>query len=276
MKRLIVGLVVLAVADTGQADFVLIDSEYLEVTSKHETGILYDSSSVDVKQGARIDNLYVYNDANLNIFGGLLAGVSSYDTGNVTISGGDINGPLDSYGDSNVTVSGGNISRVTPYETSSVSISGGNIGFVTARGTSTVAVSGGHINGLLEPNDDSSVTIFGGTVARLIPRDDSNVDIFGVRIGDYVGVMRNATLTFHGYDFRAAAGLQLENETVLGDGLLNGKWADGTPWIIDIRYQESGATIQTAIIPEPSALILLLSGAVTLACFRRLRRRAPC
>ena len=69
-------------------------------------------------------------------------------------------------------------------------------------------------------------------------------------------------VTFDGYDFGATDGLTLDGNTVLGTGVLTGKWADGTAWTTTIEDHDPTATILA--VPEPAALSLLALGGLAL------------
>ncbi|KKM02169.1 hypothetical protein LCGC14_1785700 [marine sediment metagenome] len=234
MRRVILCAVVVMIADTGRADFILSGSEHLEVDSLHDVGILYDSSTANVVAGGRIASVYVNDAGGLINSGGAIAWLRAYDTGSVEFSAGTFN-KLDAYETSNVVISGGELyGSLSAYDGSSVIISGGELGSLSVEDNSTAEVSGG------------VVSILAG--------------------------LETSIVTFRGYDFRATAGLRLENDTVLGTGILTGKWFDKTPWIVDIR--QNRATIR--VVPEPSTLALLAMGAIGLLSYvwRQQKRRA--
>jgi len=117
-------VLVLAAASTVRADFILVDSQHLEVAVAHSTGVLYDSNTADVVSGGRITNAYVNDEALLQALGGYVGsggglwvynagevqiatggwvyGLSAYDTGEVHIAGGVVHGYLKAYGSSTV------------------------------------------------------------------------------------------------------------------------------------------------------------------------------
>ena len=227
--------IVLVIAGTGRADFVLLGNDHLEVASVHETGILYDSSTADVVVGGRITYAYVNNDSSITVFDGYVDTLKAYDA-------------------SSVDISGGSMGVVATFGASRTDIFDGDIYGVNACDTSSVVMSGGNISGYVSVFDDGSLDIFAGKVGRL--------NAYGTSI-----------TTFHGYDFRATNGLSLEGERVLSSGLLSGKWINGESWILRIaNYSPSSSTIRTAVIPEPSTFALLFMAAVSfLGCGWRWR-----
>ncbi len=93
MRCLIIDLalvVVLVGASTGRGDFILSDNQYLEVTSFHETGVLYDFSSADVKQGGNVTNLYVNDLSSLAVSGGYVHELYAYGDSSIDMSSGFI------------------------------------------------------------------------------------------------------------------------------------------------------------------------------------------
>jgi len=235
------------------ADFLLTGSDHLDVTSSHTTGILYNSSSVDILSGY-IDSLDAWNSSTVDIIGGTVSRLNAWNSSTVDITGGQVNGGL--------------ILR----DTSSVAISGGTInGYLSALGTSSVTITGGNFRDdhatYLVASYSSTVNISGGFVNVLLPNDTSRVTIFGGRVKQ-VTALGTSSITFCGYDFTCTEGMRLDGDKVLGTGELNGKWFDGTPWTTNVNVHDTGATILA--IPEPATLWLLALGGLAL-----LRRRRP-
>ncbi len=226
-------LVLLIVIGNAWGDFVLTGSDHLNVTSSHTTGILWDYSTADVKNGGSVTNLY------------------SNDT-------------------SSVTVSGGNIRFLYSYGTSNVILSDGNIDFLDGYGTSKAVVSGGHIDYLYN-YDTSSTSISGGSIKTMVALNTSSMSISGGSITDLLAI-GSSSFTFYGYDFRAMGDVSLQGDKVLGTGALAGKWLDGTPWVTNIIQHDGGATILMGV-PEPSTVVLLVAGGLCLLIYAWRRRR---
>ena len=261
---LMAAALVLTVAGEARANFILTGSDHLDVTSSHSTGELWNSSTADVKASGQINSAYVNDDALLAVSGGIVFNLYAYDTSNVAFSGGSIS-CLKSYNTSSVAISGGSASLLYAYNTSSAAISGGDVNGLYALMTCSVAISGGDGDSLYSYDGASSVVISGGTVSNMTI--DGSVDISGGSVSDLEVYGTSSVVTFHGYDFVATGGLTIDGQTVLGTGLLAGKWFDGTSWMTSISHHVSGATIR--VVPEPATLSLLALGG--LAMLRRKR-----
>jgi len=268
---LIAAALVFAVAGEGQADFVLFDDAHIDITTTHTRGIQWDSSTVDVKASGRISAAYVHDEAQLDITGGIadwlytynssVAVVSggvvtqsayAYDTSAINISGGTVTNWLDATDSSSLTISDGSVLRLRAYDTSTVEISGGQIDdYLASYNSSSVTISEGQIK-QLTAYGASTVTVTGGNISHVaLLDDDSAITISG---GDIHSIFARGTssLTLVGTGFRATGGLTLDGETVLGTGLLVGKWYDDTSWIIPIGEHDTTATIR--VISEPAVL----------------------
>ncbi len=271
MHRFLIAVaLVLVLASTGRADFVLAGSDYLEVNSTHSNGILFDSSTANVVAGGEIGNAYVNDASSLAVSGGNVGALESYSTSNVDMSAGRITNHLYSYDTSSVVLSGGEVGTyLYSYDTSSVVVSGAKVDYMAAYEMSSVNVSGGEILRLAS-YETTSVDISGGYIDNLVLGQMSTADISG---GDIGGVSANedSSVTFFGYDFRTTDGLSLDGDMVVGTGLLMGKWQDGTQWFIHIGSHPETSTIRVNVIPEPSTIIMLLTGALGLL-FYRLRK----
>ena len=111
------------------ADFVLFDSEHLDVTTFYSTGRLYDTSTADVrKSSGYIYRAYVNDEACLRVLGGQVRELWAYGTSTAAISGGEVR-ELYAYDHSTVAMSGGSVSNyISALEHSTVVISGGSVG----------------------------------------------------------------------------------------------------------------------------------------------------
>jgi hypothetical protein len=243
------------------ADFVLTGREHLDVTSSYTKGVLWDSSTVNMKQQGNVDELHANNTSSVTISGGRLGrgetrdaskvsisggnhtAMSTYDTSKVAISGGSV-GRIDAHNTSSVTASDGRLDGAETHDASKLSISGGNYSMarVVAYGTSSMTISGGKF-ARVEAYNTSSVTISGGTVEGVSTSGSSSISISGGSIGTLYDTGEKSRITLYGYDFRATGGLKLDGDIVLGEGVLTGKWADGTRWTITIGRHSSQAKI---------------------------------
>jgi hypothetical protein len=263
----VAGMVIWAFVGAARADFVLTGNEHMEVTQSHLLGILWDTSTADVRAGGDIYMAYVNNMARLRVleYPGVVSYLYAYHTSGVDVSGGSMS-QLNAYDTSSVDISGGTVNQVHANNTSSVHLSGGSVGNLYVYGdNSGVDVSGGTISQLLAYNN-SSVDFSDGKVTAVWAYDTSSVDLSG---GDVFSLfaLGTSTTTFNGYDFTATSGLTLDGDKVLGTGVLAGKWFDGTAWAVSIQSHDPGATILA--IPEPSSLALLALGGLAMLSRRR-------
>lgn len=208
--------------------------------------------------------LYGFNDSRINISGGEVDKLYSYDYSTVNISDGrvgSLNSPLYSYDYSTVNIFGGGVDSLRSDEYSTVNISDGTVSGLYHYGHSTANITGGFINDILIAEDYSTVNISDGFVDWLWADDYSIVDISGGDI-ENLHTHSSSITTFYGQNFLYGSGLTLDGNRVLGTGILSGEWQNGTPWTVNIAENQSTAII--LVVPEPAMLLLLGIGAVML------------
>ena len=138
----------------------------------------------------------------------------------------------------------------------------------------TATLRGGNFRGVFAMGDSSRATIHSGTYINtyIFMLGSANLDIFGGRMPDR---FLDATswggdplITFHGYDLTLdpTGGSQ-------GDGLVTGVFADGAPFAVHLRGDETASRVTLNVIPEPSGLALLSFCAMTCAGVGWWRRR---
>lgn len=244
---------------TADLTFELDGNDRLEVTTRYSEGTLRDSSTARVVEDGYIGRAYVHNDAKMVVApGGEVFELRAHDSSHADISGGELEW-LNTWGSSSVDISDGVLARDgMGRDNSSVTISGGTFqGSLYAWGSSSFVISGGMVWETLWASGSSITTVSGGTIPTLRSQQQSTVKI-------------------DGYDFNASAGLSLleydvidgvPQYEVVGEGLLTGKWSDGTSW--NTMITQNDGTIYA--IPEPGSLSLLALGG--LAVLRRRRNR---
>ena len=264
--------VLVVVCNAQAGSFTLTGVEHLDVTSGYYEGTLYDSSTASVLTGGRVTHLKVYDTSSAAIL-----------TSSVPISSARVR-DIYMYNNSSVVIndhseqdrSGGggeiyNVFSLYAADTSNVTITKGDINWLSAANSSEVIMSGGAVGGPMEASlnvhDEARLTLTGGYVVRLGAWDSSRIVIDGGAVGR-MSAHHSSSITFHGTDFQVSGGLSLDGETVLGTGLLTGKWFDGTAFSMPISNHGPDATIR--VIPEPATLALLAFGG--LAIVRRRRR----
>ena len=98
--------------------------------------------------------------------------------------------------------------------------------------------------------------------------DTSRVDITGAIVGSLYAY-DTSVVTFHARDFRFGFGLSVDGDRVLGMGAMSVEGFDGPRWTVDIKNNDSGATILA--VPEPATLALLALGGSAMLTWRRRR-----
>ena len=156
------------------------------------------------------------------------------------------------YDNAQLTVTGGKIdNRLQLYETSKAEISGGWVNALYLESSTRADLqSGAFINTYISTRGTSVLDIFGGRMPDrwLNATDQSNVNMY-VRSFSYLPA---------------------------GDGRITGIWADNASFGVDLNGSETYSHISIHIVPEPSPLILLCAGAISILAYvwRRQKRMA--
>jgi hypothetical protein len=183
------------------------------------------------------------------ISGGDVTGLNALDFSTVDMSGGSVYS-LRAWNSSDMNVSGGSMTYIGAYNSSTANISGGSMAYFSASDSSTANISAESVN-YLQAYNSSVVDIFSAYMNYLEAYHSSTVNIFGGSMA-YLSAYDSSTVILHGRNFRAANGLVLDGERVLGTGILGGEWFDGTWWAVNIAYNEPTATILTTeSAPKP-------------------------
>ena len=248
---------------------------------------MYNNSSVVINDHSEQDrsggggeiynvfSLYAADTSNVTITKGDINWLSAANSSEVIMSGGAVGGPMEAslnvHDEARLTLTGGYVVRLGAWDSSRIVIDGGAVGRMHARDSSEVIMSGGAVGTsmaeAMDVSGEARLTLTGGSVAELGAWDSSRIVIDGGAVGR-MSAHHSSSITFHGTDFQVSGGLSLDGETVLGTGLLTGKWFDGTAFSMPISNHGPDATIR--VIPEPATLALLAFGG--LAIVRRRRR----
>ena len=239
----------------------------------------YDNSTANIS-GGTIDNIYTHNNSIANISNGTIGDLFTRNDSTVNIHGSIIsrveaeynstinifNGGLTNLvadNDSTVNISGGVLTRLYTNENSEINISNGILGMITTYNNSTVEFSGGSVTKSFSVQDSSTLNITGGVLHNLYPRNHSIVNISGGTV-DWFEAHDSGTTILSGYDFELSKGLSwdVDGQTILGSGLLTGKWFDDTSFTLSVVIHDPTATIMA--IPEPATLLLLGLGGLVL------------
>lgn len=216
-RLLITAMAIVAVVHTAAwsaPNFTLTDGDFLAVTDSHAKGDLYNTSSADIQPGGYVEKLFTYDNSGVMVSGGSVDQFTISDSSVVTISDGSI---VELYADS----------------TSDVHLSGGSVGDFSAYGYSTVNISGGFAD-YLGGYENSNITITGGDIA-------------------FLETGNSCLATLYGYGWSVDSSLSIVGDELFGIGMLDGFWADGTAWSMQIYnpdYEYTG-TIRLVSTPTP-------------------------
>lgn len=190
--------------------------------------------------------------------------------------------------DSIVNIEAGRfVDDVSAYNRGRLNITGGQLlDDVYAANRATVFLSGGIISDDLEADDNSRIVMTGGSVGEDIESYGGTIVISGgtfaassTSLDSGLGVSRGGTIELIGSGFRLNGNAIGSGSLTEVSGLLSGTLADGSSFV-DIPFTRNllgngnlGSLTVTAI-PEPSAILLLSIGSVTILTVRLRRRRA--
>jgi hypothetical protein len=255
-------LLVLSLALTANADFVLTSNQFLEVTDSHDDGILHDQSIANVVEGGFITRAHTNGTSQLNVSSGRVDKVDAYDDSHIEvldmadvfridlndrssaiIAGGDVL-HLNTAGSNDATITGGNVNNVSLRGTGKLVVTGGWLGGVTTHDTSKMFVLGGRVREGLVTSGNSQTEILDVDVPHLDCHAQGQLNIYGGNI-ESLFADRDATITLFGLDFRGSGELELIGNEVVGKGVLSGRWLGGdSPWILQVSKNPSTATIR--------------------------------
>jgi len=247
-------------------DFLLKYDDEMTVTTYYSTGGLSDQSHVILAPGGWVWDIYAEDSSRVDVSGGAISYHHTYDTSTTNVNSGEIKYRVFSYHSSVINVFDGYVNDINAYASSRINVSGGEVPGVSAYQSSRVEVTDGTVT-TLSGYATSAITVRGGTMNRLYARESGTMDIYGAAFNE-LRAYDTSIVTFHALDFDLGDGLTLDGERILGTGILSGHWFDGTPWSVDVHWQEPDA--QILAVPEPATLALLAVGLS--AVFIRRRR----
>jgi len=247
-------------------------------------------------EGASVSSyhLKMFEDSHINILGGSISSLLTYDNSYVGLSGRSIteysihsfqvnnNSQVNIsggsmrffhiYNDSQINISGkyidwseGFIQQLYAHNNSYVNISGGYIDILDASDSSQLDISGESHYSRLSAKNNSYVNISGGLMdSWLYTRNSSQVDISGGSMEGELRAEDNAILTIHGSDFAVDGQVfgYSELTSILGGGYqdephrhLTGLLASGD--LLD-NYFRIGDDAKIALAPPPPTFTLTI------------------
>ncbi len=250
--------------------------------------ILNDSSTFNFSGGLITGDqpVQLYGTSTMNFSGGLITGhkgIELFESSSLTMTGGvlasddpnHIHGMM-VYDDSRVNISGTtarlDIDAINSYGTSRSVLD--NVNFIQRVGAISYGSSHMILNdvtlmdefGIISAYDSSEMVINGVVTTGVIQtRDSSKMTITESQM-DLLGVWHNSEAEIIGYDFTTSGGLTLVDGRLFGEGILYGKWNNGTDLMFDVYVDE---TAFAHVAPEPGTLVLLAIGAASVIRRRR-------
>lgn len=259
---------------------------------------------VNISGGNVERSFYAYANSEVNITGGTVGEDFRVQTGTkVNISGGTIGDYFEANVDSVVNLFGGTVgNRFNANSGSVVNIYDGNVGhsfeanrgsqvnfyggqvvgFFSANADSLVTVNGGNLGFIFTARQGSEVNINGGIFGMLSASSLSLVNVRGGRFDDGFTASSDSEVNLFGKEF-SLNGIPLDSLTpgqavtiTDRDVTLSGVLADGSPFSFDLNpmssssedYFHIGSTLTITLVPEPTAIMLLLLGTTFIALRR--------
>ena len=208
-----------------------LDNSTVNICSNYSNGIIEsgNNSIMNISGGGIDASLCASGNSTMNLTG------ASFDSGYD-----DFHTHLSASGNSTVNITEGSLTGfIRSRDTSTVNIYSGSFGRVDHGGLEIIRLCGG-----LYALDNSTMNIFGGEMEYLSASGNSILYISGGGIGELYA-LDSSDVVLNGYDFGFGNGLSwgISGKTILGTGILSGKWFDGTNWTISIVQNDTNATI---------------------------------
>ena len=210
--------------------------------------------------------LYTYNTSTVNISGGNVEFLRSYDLSTVNVIGGYVGDwcgctglELHDLSTLNVyqggTLFGGSFNVLELMDSSRLNVFGGDaILFVMTQHFSTVNVHDGYIYGGIEPHEYSTISVYGGRVV-----------LWGGILGNVI-VPETSTVNIYGYGFvyepKGEWRYYIDDpDNGMWTSRLTGWGIDGTP-ITYLGLPDPATHTNIHLIPEPNTIGLFALGAL--------------
>lgn len=207
----------------------------------------------------------VWNTAIVNISGGRANAVSAGNFSRVNLSGGDLGG-LNLAESATSTILNGTVGGLSTFGHAAVDVLGGNVqSSVSIDDWSTVNINGGSVGGLdlLSVADQGHLYLRSGQIKSDVEAwTSATLDLYGGTLAGYLRASDSSNINIYG------SVSSIDPSNLPGRLLMTGAWADGLPFQIELYDSQTLSHIN--IVPEPSALLLVLAGCL----LGKTRRRA--
>lgn len=202
--------------------------------------------TLSLEIGGRLPADFVAIDSHLTINGGSIGPNMQLVGTDVEINGGTIDENLDVRIGSTVDIFGGRVTDLTAFPGSTVNIAGGRVDSITPSTGGLVNITGGEIGSIFMVRD-STFNIAGGTFDRIAASEGTiNLFVTEFLIAGLPAALEPTIPTRFRTDYST-----LYSATLLDGSLLEFRGAD-------IR---STTNLNVTLVPEPSAMLLMLAGA---------------
>jgi hypothetical protein len=197
------------------------------------------TSSGQILPGEEWNIVSVYNDDTVvDMLGGLVDGMVSYDS-------------------STVNVTGGYVSTLDTLEYSSADISGGHVHGSHAGGYSTVNFFETGTGVSLSARDFGTANMTGGTTEYARAGESGTLNLYAGLVTDSLNAWDSGTVNVLGYGLT-----KIDSGGTYGYGQVSGFWLDDTAFAIHFSTAETYSHVN--LVPEPSSPALLALGSLLL------------
>ncbi len=174
------------------------------------------TSSGQILPGEEWENVYIYNDDTIvDMLGGDVDGIATYDTSTVNITGCYVN-------------------TLGTREFSVANVSGGYVYGIFTWGHAALNFSGDVATVSLSAHDFGTVNITGGTIEYLGAYDSGIINLYGGLVSNCLLARNSAVVNIYGYDL-----IKTTSNGSYGYGQVYGFWSDGTAFTIDLNGSET-------------------------------------
>jgi hypothetical protein len=163
---------------------------------------------------------------------------------------------------STVNMTAGTVYTLRSAHLSTVNVFGGSVYGLDAYDTGTVNVWGNADVDALLALESGVVNMWDGQADHVGAGEFGTVNLSGGLVSDYLGASGSGVINIYGYDLEKFA-----SGGKYGDGFVLGVWQDDVAFNFD--FYGSGTYSRVALIPEPSTLVIIMTGVL----FLRKRRR---